>query len=276
MNKKQNYFSRQILVTALFLLSAASTFAMQIFVTMPNKQVLSLEVEGGTSIEEVKSDIQEKKGIHPDCQILSFNNIVFQEGNTLSEYNIQKESMIFLQIKVSAFKSTIADAQVGINTPFTVTIPDNVFTVAPDGLIALKSDGTPLPTWLNFDFATKSFVGTATQAETVEIKLQIVNNCEPAIAPTTTFSIRSNVTTKLDLAKKDPAVSVLKLIDNKLIFDTSKADNVRYLIYNNAGKLLKSGKKKAHSVDVADLNNGLYFVRLLTNETNEGFKFIKR
>lgn len=73
---------------------------MQLFVKTLTGKTVSVEVEEGESIEDVKAKISEKEGIPAEQQRLIFGGQQLQDGKTLDDYDVSDDATLHLVLRL--------------------------------------------------------------------------------------------------------------------------------------------------------------------------------
>ena len=91
-----------------FMPMMASAFEIYIDLKIVGQANLTLEVVSGDSIDNIKEKIRDKTGFSPDAQRLFFGEKELENGRTMADYNIHKESTLRLRLQKTIQNGTDA------------------------------------------------------------------------------------------------------------------------------------------------------------------------
>lgn len=165
---------------------------------------------------------------------------------------------------------------------YNYTFPDTTF-IDDDGnntltYTATLSNGNPLPAWLSFDTATRTFIGTPASIGNYMIKVTATDTANAKVSCTFTLKIENSVT---DVNKDEQSLNDYKLFQNypnpfnpstKVQYAIGSMQFVQLKVYDVLGhevKTLVEENKPAGNYEVefnaSNISSGIYFYVLKTN-----------
>jgi hypothetical protein len=168
---------------------------------------------------------------------------------------------------VPYIKTAIPNQSETVGQSVNFTIPDSTF-IDDDGnntltYSATLSNGSALPSWLNFDPATKTFTGTPTATANIFVKVKVTDTENASVF--STFNLKIISSTSVNQTSGQNIQIFPNPTKNKfnITFGDELHKNIQVEITDIKGKLIFSNNYKnisGTSIDFTNQEKGIYFI----------------
>ncbi|KAF9615616.1 hypothetical protein IFM89_024712 [Coptis chinensis] len=104
---------------------------MEILVSTPTGKQITFQVQSSNTIEILKTKVRDKEGIPPHLQKLFFSGKLLEDGRTLSDYNIQNGSVVFLVLRLRGGGNTLYNSSEYVQSDGSTESDDDIYDTAP-------------------------------------------------------------------------------------------------------------------------------------------------